>query len=118
MEIGMNPMRIYNLRLFASVLAMAACASAIAGEHPAPFSDGDAAAGKTLNDRDCIACHAQRFSGDADRMYLRPDHRVRTPQQLLTQVSYCNAQLGTKYFPDEEEHVAAYLNQRYYHFKP
>lgn len=22
------------------------------------------------------------------------------------------------YFPDEEEHIAAWLNQRYYHFTP
>src|SRR5512140_2912274 len=101
---------------FGLVLAVLPCRLALADEQPAPFAHGDAAIGKVMTQRDCVACHAQRFAGDADRMYLRPDHRVRTPQQLAAQVSYCNAQLGTKYFPDEEEHVAAYLNQRYYHF--
>jgi hypothetical protein len=43
---------------------------------------------------------------------------VRTPAQLQAQVAYCNTQLATGYFPDEEEHVAAWLNQRYYRFKP
>jgi len=42
---------------------------------------------------------------------------VRTAAQLLTQVSYCNAELGTGYFPDEEEHIAAYLNKQYYRFE-
>ena len=35
-------------------------------------------------------------------------------RSLRAQVAYCNTQLGTGYFPDEEEHVAAWLNQRYY----
>ena len=43
---------------------------------------------------------------------------MKTPAQLLSQVSYCNTQLKTQYFPDEEEHIAAYLNERYYHFPP
>lgn len=99
------------------VLVLLPWRPAMADEQPAPFAHGDVAIGKTMTERDCVACHAQRFSGDGDRIYVRPDHRVRTPQQLSAQVSYCNTQLGTKYFPDEEEHVAAYLNQRYYHFK-
>jgi hypothetical protein len=42
---------------------------------------------------------------------------VHNPEQLLAQVRYCNAQLGSGYFPDEEAHVAAYLNKQYYHFE-
>jgi hypothetical protein len=68
-------------------------------------------------ERDCNGCHV-RLVGDADRIYLRDDRRVRTPAQLQAQVAYCNTQLATGYFPDEEEHVAAWLNQRYYRFKP
>ena len=67
--------------------------------------------------RDCVACHARRFDGDADHMYVRPDRKVRSPRQLMTQIRYCNIELGSGYFPDEEEHLAAYLNQRYYHFQ-
>ena len=43
---------------------------------------------------------------------------MRTPAQLLAQVQLCNVELKAGYFPDEEEHVAAYLNARYYGFKP
>jgi mono/diheme cytochrome c family protein len=80
------------------------------------WRNGDVTLGKALAERDCVACHARRFDGDATRIYLREERKVRTPSQLVTQVSYCNTQLGTGYFPDEEEHVAAYLNAQYYHF--
>ena len=46
------------------------------------------------------------------------DRRVGTPSQLLAQMQRCNVELGKGYFPDEEEHIAAYLNLRYYKFKP
>ena len=98
---------------FALALAMPAAA-----DGPAPlFANGDAKQGAQLAGKDCVACHARRFDGDADRIYLRADRKVRTPAQLATQISYCNTELGTGYFPDEEEHVAAFLNQKYYHFK-
>ncbi len=105
------------LLLLATTFVLAGPAAG-AGAQPAPFAKGDPAQGKPLVERDCVACHARRMQGDADRMYLRPDRRVHTPQQLLAQVSYCNSQLGTSYFPEDEEHVAAYLNERYYRFKP
>lgn len=98
------------------MIAMTACAAGAA--EPAPFDHGDAAQGKPLVERDCVACHASRFDGKPEQMYLRADRRVRTPAQLLAQVRYCNAQLNTQYFPEDEEHVAAYLNGQYYHFKP
>ncbi len=101
------------------VLACAAlCASVGAlSNPPAPFARGDPGLGKPLNDKDCVACHARRFDGGADRIYNRSDRRVRSPAQLLAQVSYCNAELGTAYFPEEEEHIAAYLNKQYYRFE-
>ena len=82
------------------------------------FANGDAKIGKTLSDKDCIACHARKFDGDADAIYLRADRRVRTPEQLAAQITYCNTELGTNYFPEEEEHIAVYLNLQYYKFKP
>ena len=83
---------------------------------PAPRPD-DVEAGRKLAEKDCVACHVRKF-GDAATIYLRSDRKVRTPAQLLTQVRYCNTELGTNYFPEEEEHVAAYLNTQYYHFAP
>ena len=98
-------------------LALAAAADGPASPPPLPFAKGDPKVGAQLASKDCVACHARRFDGDAERIYLRADRKVRTAAQLSTQVSYCNTELGTGYFPDEEEHVAAFLNQQYYHFK-
>lgn len=95
---------------------MAAFALPALAQQPAPFAHGDAPAGKTLVDRDCVACHAQRYS-PATAMYTRADRRVTTPSQLLAQVQRCNVELNAGYFPDEEESVAAYLNDAYYKFK-
>ena len=91
---------------------------ATAQEHPAPFRTGDTKAGKVLVDRDCVACHAQRFAGDPDEMYRRANRRITTPAKLLAQVQGCNVNLGKGYFPEEEEHIAAYLNLEFYKFKP
>jgi|SRR5512143_3063334 mono/diheme cytochrome c family protein len=76
------------------------------------------AAGKALHEKDCAGCHAKRFDGDPARIYLRPDRRVNTPAQLKAQVAFCNTQLGAGLFPEDEEHIALYLDQQYYKFKP
>ena len=39
-------------------------------------------------------------------------------QARIAQVQFCNVDLKTGYFPEEEEHVAAYLNLTYYKFTP
>jgi cytochrome c5 len=101
-----------------AALLLAAPGAAVAQTPPAPFAAGNAKSGKALVDRDCVGCHAQRFAGDPDRMYRRSDRQVKTPAQLLAQVQGCNANLGKGYFPEEEEHIAAYLNLEFYKFKP
>jgi len=101
-----------------AALALFAAASAVPGQQPAPFAVGDPKAGKTIVERDCVSCHAQQFAGDPDRIYTRPEHRVKTPQKLLAQVQACNTNLGKGYFPEEEENIAAYLNAAFYHFPP
>ena len=105
--------RLASLLMTALLLA----GTAIAQSQPAPFKSGDPKAGKALVDRDCVGCHAQKFA-DPDQMYRRADHRVKTPAQLLAQVQACNTNLGKNYFPEEEEHIAAYLNLEFYKFKP
>ena len=101
-------------RLLGSAVLVASTALA---QQPAPFANGDSAQGQALVDKDCNECHVRQF-GDRDRIYMRADRRVKTPEQLRAQVAFCNTQLATGYFPEEEEHIAAWLNQRYYHFKP
>ncbi len=101
--------------IIAGLLAVAGAAAA-ADNVRQPFANGDPKQGHALVDKDCSGCHV-RIAGDADRIYTRDDRRVRTSAQLRTQITYCNTQIGAGYFPDEEEHVAAYLNQRYYRFE-
>jgi hypothetical protein len=83
-----------------------------------PFKAGDPEAGKKLVEKDCVSCHAAKYPDDPDRMYTRANHRVKTPAQLLSQVQVCNSNLGKGYFPEEEEHIAAYLNRSFYKFPP
>ncbi len=100
-----------------AMLPIALAASVAHAQAPAAFANGDPQQGHVLVDQDCHGCHVRLF-GDRDRIYTRTDRRVKTAAQLRAQVAYCNTQLGTGYFPEEEEHIAAWLNQRYYHFKP
>lgn len=89
------------------------------GTAPA-FADtdkGDIKIGKTLHDKSCIACHASKFGEDGSKMYTRADHKVASMQQLAARVKACNHNVGTGWFPEEEAHVAAYLNATYYHLK-
>jgi len=101
-----------------ALIALLAATTALAQKQPAPFAAGDPKAGKALVERDCVSCHAAKFVGDPDRMYTRADHRVKTPAKLLAQVQACNTNLGKGYFPEEEEHIAAYLNLEFYKFAP
>ena len=112
-------MRARTFLALAWLLAIVATGAAVpaGAQQPQAFAKGDAAAGKILADKDCVACHERRF-GDAATIYSRADRRVRTPEQLMEQIRVCNGQLGVNYFPEEEEHVAAYLNAQYYRFKP
>jgi hypothetical protein len=107
-----------SLSFLLAVALAATLGTATAQTQPAPFRAGDTKAGKAMVDRDCVSCHAQRFAGDPDQMYRRTDRRVKTPTQLLAQVQGCNTNLGKGYFPEEEEHIAAYLNLEFYKFKP
>ena len=101
-----------------AALALVAAGAVYAQSAAKPYASGDAAAGRALVQKDCVACHAQKFDGDATRMYTRPDRRVRTPAQLASQVQVCNTQLSLAYFPDDEANVAAFLDREYYHFAP
>jgi ketopantoate hydroxymethyltransferase len=94
-----------------------ALTSAAFAQQPKALGAGDPAVGKPLVEKDCVACHERKF-GDAAKAYTRIDRKVHSAEQLLAQVQLCNVELKSGYFPDEEEHVAAYLNTRFYGFKP
>lgn len=90
-----------------AVLLLAAPAAAAA----------DAAQGRKLVEESrCETCHHNKTLGDAKAIYLRKDRRVTTMEKLVSQVALCNSELKLQLFPEDEEHIVAYLNEAYYHF--
>jgi mono/diheme cytochrome c family protein len=83
----------------------------------APFDKGDAKAGKATHDKQCAGCHVGKFGGDGSKIYTRSDRRVKSASALAQQVTTCNAMLGNNLFPEDELHLAAYLNGQFYKFK-
>jgi len=104
------------LAAMASVATLAAPGHGIA-QTSKPLAAGDAATGAAMHEKDCVACHVRRVGGDGTKMYTRAERKVTTPAKLRAQIALCNSELGTGYFPEEEDHVAAYLNLQYYKFK-
>src|SRR5882672_9175156 len=78
---------------------------------------GDVAEGRKLVEENrCESCHAEKTMGDAKAVYTRKDRKVTSLQKLKAQVALCNSELNLQMFPDEEEHVTAFLDAEYYHF--
>ena len=81
-------------------------------------SQADAAAGRKLvEEKKCEVCHHNKTYGDAKAIYLRKDRKVTSWEKLKAQVAACNSELNLQLFPDDEEHVALFLNETYYKFK-
>lgn len=98
--------------LFAPLLALATAAGA------EPFPQADLAVGKKLHAEQCVACHARKFGGvDGSDIYTRFERRVTTPSALAQQITFCTTQLKLDLFPEDENHIAGYLNSHYYKFK-
>ena len=100
--------------MIAGIALAAAAAGVVTAQSGKPYASGDPNAGSALAQKDCIGCHASKFGGDATRIYLREDRKVRTPEQLLAQVQLCNTDLNKQYFPDDEANLAAHLDRDYY----
>lgn len=82
-----------------------------------PFTEGDFNIGKSMVEKQCIACHSERFGGDGSAIYTRENRLVKSSRGLLAQIRNCNTMLDLKWFEDEELHVANYLNKTYYKFE-
>lgn len=100
----------------AAAFAILATLSLVQAQAPQVRPAGDAKAGAAMHEKDCVACHVRREGGDGSSMYTRAGRKVTTPAKLRAQVAACNTELGTGYFPEEEEHIAAYLDLHYYRF--
>jgi cytochrome c2 len=102
-------MKTLSLLFASAVLATAA--------HAAPFAKGDPKAGKALHDKSCTSCHISMFGGDGSVIYTRADRKTRSAEQLAARIAGCNANTGAGWFPEDEAHVGAWLNQQFYKFK-
>jgi hypothetical protein len=81
------------------------------------WAAGDASEGKKLvAEKKCEICHNNKTYGDAKAVYLRKDRKVTSLPKLKAQVALCNSELNLGLFPEDEEHIVAYLDQTYYKF--
>jgi hypothetical protein len=71
---------------------------------------------KLVAEHRCEICHHNKTLGDAKAIYLRKDRKVTSMEKLKAQVARCNNELNLKLFPEDEEHIVAYLNSTYYKF--
>lgn len=98
-------------------LALSATALLTNPASAAPFDKGNAQEGKATHEKQCVGCHIGRFGGDGSKIYTRSDRRVKSAASLAQQITTCNAMLGNNLFPEDELHLAAYLNNQFYKFK-
>jgi hypothetical protein len=83
------------------------------------FAAGDPVeGGKLVAEHHCETCHNNKTLGDAKAIYLRKDRKVTSMEKLQARVAFCNSELKLKLFPEDEEHIVAYLNATYYKFAP
>jgi len=81
------------------------------------FSDGDAQAGEKLFDQyKCSSCHIDKVGGDGSAIFTRPGRTVTGPGELIKQMTLCSGIIGKTLTVQEQQHLGAYLNQRYYKF--
>jgi len=101
-------------KLIATILLLSIGVTA----HASPFAKGDAEKGKkTFEQHKCNSCHASMLGGDGSKMFTRAEHKVKSPTSLTTQITRCSTNLGLMLFEDDEENIAAYLNNNFYKFK-
>jgi mono/diheme cytochrome c family protein len=81
------------------------------------FPFGDPKLGRKVLQEKCSACHVARFGGDGSGVFTRAERKVSSTQSLLAWVQRCNAGNKLELNGEQEESLAAYLNQAYYKFK-
>jgi hypothetical protein len=81
------------------------------------FSGGDAEAGARLFDEyKCSGCHIDKVGGDGSVIFTRPDRTVTRPEELVKQMTLCSGIIGKTLTVQEQQHLGAYLDRRYYRF--
>ena len=81
----------------------------------ATFPAPDVTVGRKLvQSHKCETCHQNKVYGPVGSIYLRKDRKVTSWAKLKSQVAACNSMLKIGLFPEDEEHIAAFLNETYY----
>src|SRR5512135_134564 len=92
--------------------------AAASAAHATPFASGNAGNGKKLFTKyDCSSCHKGKVGGDGSAIFTRPDRIVSNADELIPRIKFCSGAVGANLTAPEEQDLAAYLNQTYYHFK-
>lgn len=83
-----------------------------------PFADGNAKrGGEVFKKYECSSCHEARVGGDGSAIFTRADRTVNSPDDMMVQMTRCSGAIGKQLSSQEKQDLAAWLNQRYYHFK-
>lgn len=82
-----------------------------------PWGNVDLAIAPALHEKNCKSCHVRMYGGDGSKMYTRDGRMLSNRLELLQRVAACSAQTHAGWFPEEEGAVAAWLNEKYYHFE-
>ena len=102
------------MRYLLVIAALLAPATALAQT----VAQGDAAAGKRAYDEaKCGACHDKLMGGDGNRIFTRADRRITSAPALSKMIRFCIDRTGASVFPEDVDHIAAYLNANFYKFK-
>jgi cytochrome c peroxidase len=83
----------------------------------APVKADPALGQRLFQEAKCNGCHEKIMKGDANRIFTRPDRRITSVPALQKMVRFCIEQTGASLFPEDAEHIAAYLNAQFYHLK-
>ncbi len=105
------------MKTLSLIVILAAAPLLSAAALAAPFEKGNIQEGKSIHEEKCNGCHASKFNDDGSKIYTRADRRVKTVSSLSQMITTCNAMLGNNLFPEDELHLAAYLNNKYYKLK-
>jgi len=80
------------------------------------FPFGDPKAGAKQFEAKCAECHVRMF-GDVPKAFVRENRKVKDASSLLAWVQRCNNANRSGLGREDEESVAAYLNDVFYKFK-
>ena len=94
-------------------LRVAACLALLVSV-PAIAAPNAAEGRKLVDTHKCETCHQDKVYGQVGTIYLRKDRKVTSWGKLKSQVAACNSMLNIGLFPEEEESIAAHLNEAYY----